>query len=305
MTMSSSRGGGVTAASNAPVARLLRGDHLCDACERPGSNQPLVRCAGICLRSFHASCFPATEETGAPPILSAEWVSAAYAHARANGDLATSVQDDEMGPPPPPPTQQQPLPPPPLPHRRIGRGALHDAVSPPSEAFTCADCREGAHPCFMCGGRAPDAELQRCAGVACGRFYHASCLKKSPHTKRDGSGRIYCPLHACHACGGSGRSKQCTRCLHCPTALHLKCFSAQAAGGAVAVSKHHFICAQCVQRKANAPPPPLPAKKPAAKRGGDSLKPAAKRVATEANDSKEEQEDDNRQSTILSGFKNR
>eukprot|EP00899_Mesostigma_viride_P003343 jgi/Mesvir1/13009/Mv06012-RA.1 len=141
-----------------------------------------------------------------------------------------------------------------------GAGGVANAGSTLT-SWRCADCRQQVHECFQCKVPGPDRLLRRCSGVACGKYYHESCLARLRLTKYDGPNRFYCPLHACERCGDSGRSKQSTRCVRCPTAYHLKCLPLQQPR-CHQVTRHRIICSKHGPYSKDAPrqmamPPPL------------------------------------------------
>lgn len=112
---------------------------------------------------------------------------------------------------------------------------LYQRLKDTKDTFHCPNCLTGVHQCFFCKqegvveahaadpANAPFANsvVFRCGVAACGRFYHADCMKSQADMKRG----FLCPLHTCRKCGKdqSEMKGELVPCRRCPKAFHEHC----------------------------------------------------------------------------------
>uniref|UniRef100_A0A672J347 Histone-lysine N-methyltransferase NSD3 n=1 Tax=Salarias fasciatus TaxID=181472 RepID=A0A672J347_SALFA len=124
--------------------------------------------------------------------------------------------------------------------------------SPPEGRFTCAECRNGSHPCFSC--KTASREVTRCSASGCGCYYHEDCVRKLPGTTSSPGGGFSCPQHSCSTCcmerdlqrASKGRL---IRCIRCPLAYHTG--DSCVAAGSVVLTHHIMICSNHGSGKKN------------------------------------------------------
>nr|CAB3264447.1 Histone-lysine N-methyltransferase NSD2 [Phallusia mammillata] len=140
---------------------------------------------------------------------------------------------------------------------------------PSSDNFSCKNCKEGTHPCFICNKNAAESspdlgDIKKCNVQNCGRSYHTTCLHLRKiailgdleSDKSDKSDRFSlinnsrCTLHHCATCASKavddgtacmnvGRQRM-FKCVRCPTAYHAgdDCIAA----GSVILPGLNIIC---------------------------------------------------------------
>lgn len=130
--------------------------------------------------------------------------------------------------------------------------------------FKCSDCLEDIdHPCFVCHkdvSRKGSSIRQKCSLFACGKFYHAECLKVWPQTQwsvisttkhkqsNTNLDTFVCPVHVCHTCVSDDpraaiprcTSDKVAKCLRCPATYHNSAYCIPA--GTEILSYTQIIC---------------------------------------------------------------
>jgi len=141
-----------------------------------------------------------------------------------------------------------------------------------TNTFKCTECSTGKYPCFICskveltpeGTDGQSIATVKCSKPECGRFYHIKCLAplphatfpSYPHTIKESSGELICPLHACLTCHTEHQEDKVYRtvkkpllvCLKCPTAFHFSddCI---AAGSNFVASDKFVVCPEHLRKK--------------------------------------------------------
>ncbi|KAK0080937.1 hypothetical protein PV325_013077 [Microctonus aethiopoides] len=198
--------------------RGTKSERVCQICEQTGN---LTRCKGPCYSYFHLKCV----KPGEP-------------ESECSADEA--IPDDDTNK-----TETETI------------TIDDDKKDEIDESFKCIDCLSGVAPaCFVCNER--DDERIRCSVMACGKHYHALCLKLWPQSLLQGV-RLTCPYHSCHTCisdnpqVGHMRTshEKIVRCVRCPSTYHAssKCLPA----GSEILTGSQIIC----PKHFKAPHPPL------------------------------------------------
>ena len=198
----------------------MKVERVCQICETTGK---LIRCKGPCFSYFHLNCVKPGESSPEP-------------------SEAGDIEENEA--------YKEDL-------KEIKKKVKQNKINKEEEAFDdenfrCIDCLSGiAPPCFVCHERDGDGDRIKCSVLACGKHYHASCLKAWPQRQWHGE-RLTCPYHVCHTCvsdnpqNGHPRSagEKFARCVRCPSTYHasISCLPAGSnimTGSQIVCPKHY------------------------------------------------------------------
>lgn len=248
--------------------RGLKQERVCQICEKTGK---LTRCRGPCYSYFHLSCVKPGESS---PENSTDGNTT-------EEEIIDDLKDVKETSPEGDDNNREDN----EPEEKIdGITDKNDEPIEPSEeeAFKCIDCLSGVAPaCFICNER--EGDRIRCSIVACGKHYHAACLKSWPQViycsilslnhrfcifiypsflfqSHWQGGRLSCPYHVCHTCSSDNPrdshhsrvpNDKLARCVRCPSSYHpaSSCLPAGSdilTGSQIVCPKHH-----------KAPHPPL------------------------------------------------
>ncbi|XP_058804908.1 histone-lysine N-methyltransferase NSD2-like isoform X2 [Phymastichus coffea] len=191
----------------------MKNERVCQICEQPGK---LIRCKGPCYSYFHLECVkpgdsspePSEAEDAEEHLVNLDDLNEAKVKTKKNYHKEEDAFDDEN--------------------------------------FRCIDCLSGiAPPCFVCHER--DAERIKCSVIACGKHYHADCLKHWPQVQWQGE-RLNCPYHICHTCSSDdpqnghprAANERFIRCVRCPSTYHAS-FSCLPAGSNI-ITASQIVC---------------------------------------------------------------
>ncbi|XP_044575684.1 histone-lysine N-methyltransferase NSD2 isoform X1 [Cotesia glomerata] len=232
------------------IPNLFRGtkaERVCQICEKTGN---LIRCKGPCYSHFHLKC-----------------VKPGESESECNTEVEDNVDDKSL--------ESSKIDDKSVKNNKIENKSVDNSKIEKSdsvvvdeeennkkdsqteeETFKCIDCLSGVAPaCFVCNER--EDERIKCSVMACGKHYHAACLKYWPQSQLQGD-RLNCPYHTCHTCisdnpqNGYSRApnEKIIRCVRCPSAYHASTTCLPA--GSEIITGSQMICPK--HYKASHPP---------------------------------------------------
>ena len=172
-------------------------DPICGICEKPASAGSLIKCTGVCGRSYHRRCLNLPMTVAGLTWKCVECATDTHCCFACGGFART--------------------------HHQAFRTFGSDQDGSVAAAAAAAAIEGGGNGDIGKVGAAADV-LQQCE--KCARFYHQKCLIPVVGEGLGPFSFSCCPWHLCHRCGEPGsvaEKRPLLRCFRCPLAYHPEC----------------------------------------------------------------------------------